>query len=181
MRTAPSAFTRRLQKEFGGRLRIRWSSERGEWHVEQRVSRAHLPQHRINDNDDAGIRQRDGYDYLLAIREGDRMPCPRCGGTTRVPVMATGEARCPSCDTRYAAAYFPLEGDALIQYLRRLDPTLGWHREIVKNIEAANAAVPRRQQRALDNALETGVKDRWKDIAEIPHVGYTGREKAWDR
>lgn len=181
MRTAPSAFTRRLDREFGGRLRIRWSSERGEWHVEQRVARAHLAQHRLNDNDDAGIRQRDGYDYLMAIREGDRMPCPRCGRTVKVPVMVQGEARCSACDTRYGAAYFPLDGDALMQYLRRLDPYLGWRDRILKDIEAANAAVPRRHERNLENAIETGVKDRWLDIAGIPHVGYTGREKAWVR
>src|SRR5574343_1629107 len=116
MRIAPSAFTARLEREFGGRLRIRWSTQRGEWHIEQKVARAHLPQYYLYENDDAGIRQRDGYDYLLAIREGDRMPCPRCGHTVKVPVMVTGEARCDRCGKRYGAAYFPLEGDALIQY-----------------------------------------------------------------
>lgn len=177
MRNAPSDFSKRLQREFDGRLRVRWSTQRGEWQIEQRVARAHIASSPVLVNDDDGIRAQDGYAFVMSIREGDRMPCSRCSHDVRVPVMSTAEATCPHCKQRAAAAYFPLEGDALIQYLRRLDPLLDWHRELAAWQDDANAAATRAKERDVGNVIEASTKDHWNQLVGIPHVGYTGREQ----
>jgi|GEM_PF-1751416 len=179
--TLTADFARRIQREFDGRLRIRWSNKRREWQVEQRVSRSQVADAHVSDNDDPAIRARDGYVYVMSIRDGDRMPCPAGDGTTlKVPVGHTGEVTCPECKRwgrtgRYAAAYFPLEGDSLIQYLRRLDPLLGWNRGITKDINAQERAVYESQQRKVSNAIEAGTLENWKRLAQIPQWGYTGK------
>lgn len=181
MYTPPSGFTAQLQREFGGRLRIRWSDKRGEWHIEQRVGRAVVPPRFVSDYDDDSIRARDGYAFVMAIRPGDRMPCPGCGFTVKVPVMHSGEVRCDYCrsrerDGRYAAAYFPL-GTALIQHLRRIDPLLGWNKNLAAEADARNVAVLRDKEKAVEDAIYGGTSENWKRIAGIPQVGYTGRER----
>ena len=186
MRQPPSTFAARLQREFGGRLRIRWSTQRGEWQVEQKVARASVPRFRLSDNDDDAIRMWDGYDFLMAVREGDRMPCPYDGTTLKVPAMGTGEVTCTYCklrgrEGRYAAAYFPLDGDGLIQYLRRLDPILGWNRNMARDADRHNAAITSGYERAVSNTIEASTKEHWTQLVGIPHVGFTGREKAWER
>jgi hypothetical protein len=174
-------FTRRLQREFDGRLRLRWSNKRREWQVEQRVARSQVAPAPISDNDDPAIRARDGFVYVMSVREGDRMPCPTGDGTTlKVPVGHTGEVVCPTCkrygrNGRFAAAYFPLEGDALIQYLRRLDPLLGWNRGITKGIDAQERSVYATKQRNVSNAIEAGTLENWRRLAQIPQFGYTGK------
>lgn len=181
MRTPPSDFARRLKREFDDRLRIRWSNKRGEWQIEQRVARSQVAHALISDNDDPAIRARDGFVYVMSVRDGDRMPCPAGDGTTlKVPVNHTGEVTCPTCkrfgrNGRYAAAYFPLDGEALIQYLRRLDPVLGWNRGITKDIDATERAMYAAKQRNVSNAIEAGTLENWKRLAQIPNVGYTGK------
>lgn len=179
--TLTGEFARRIQREFDGRLRIRWSNKRREWQVEQRVARSQVAHAPISDGDDSAIRARDGFVYVMSIRDGDRMPCPAGDGTTlRVPVGHTGEVLCPTCKRhgrtgRYAAAYFPLDGDSLIQYLRRLDPLLGWNRGITKDINAQERAVYLAKERKVSNAIEDGALENWKKLAQIPQWGYTGK------
>src|SRR5512133_3739880 len=97
MRDAPGGFARRLREEFRGRLRVRWSTQRREWQIEQKVGRAALPTRRIDESDDRSIRARDGYALVCAVRDGDRMPCPTCGETLRVPILTFAETICPVC------------------------------------------------------------------------------------
>jgi hypothetical protein len=182
--TLPVGFARRIQREFDGRLRIRWSNKQREWHVEQRVARSQVAHSPLQNDDDPAIRARDGYVFVMSVREGDRMPCPTGDGTTlKVPVGHTGEVICPTCKRygrtgRFASSYFPLDGEALIQYLRRLDPVLGWNRGITKDIDALERSVHRGRERTVSNAIETGTLENWKRLAEIPHFGYTGKVMA---
>jgi hypothetical protein len=41
--TPPELFVEKLEREFGRRLRIRWSHERSEWHIEQKIRRGLFP------------------------------------------------------------------------------------------------------------------------------------------
>jgi len=61
---------------------------RSEWHIEQKMRRQRLAQKRLVsgsiENDDV-IRATDGYAFVLAVRPGNRMPCPKCGVTLGIP------------------------------------------------------------------------------------------------
>lgn len=181
---APEDFQRRLEREFGGRLRIRWSVKRGEFHIEQKVGRASLPPTFVSEADDETIRAKDGYGFVMAIRPGTRMPCPGCSTTLDVPAMRTGEVRCTFCrvkglDGRYAAAYFPLEGDALIQHLRRIDPLNTWRDALAAEADAINRRITASKDRDLSNYNEAVAKDWFNRLVGIPQVGYTGKEHSW--
>lgn len=181
MRNAPDDFQSRLKREFDGRLRIRWSTGKGEWHIEHKVGRAVVPPSPVDETDDEHIRARDGYMFVMAIREGDRMPCPGCGTELRVPILKTAEVKCTYCklsgkDGRYPAAYYPLEGDMLIERLREIDPFRGRGKVIAGMMDQRNKAIMQSRERELTNTIEASTKDNWNRIAGIPSVGYTGRE-----
>lgn len=175
MRTPPSSFSRRLTREFDGRLRIRWSDKKREWHIEQRIKHREIPTERVSEYNDDAIRARDGYAFLMSVRDGSRMACPRCGATVRVYLLATGETTCDRCALKIAAAFFPLEGDALIQYLRRLDPTLGWNRNILESTNKVHQDSLKSKIRAVSNAVEAGTKENWNRLVGISQFGYSGK------
>ncbi len=190
--TAPSWFVQRLDTISRGRLRIRWSPARGEWQIEQKgmVGRWNPVRHWDPndpgkllpiDYDDAFLRARDGYSYLLSIRPGDRMPCPACRNTIKVPVLRFGEAICGWCEangkkkTHYRAAYFPL-GEALLQHLEMISPERAYaaienakhHQEDLKRDGAI--------KREASNTSEAILKENFNQLFEIQSVGYTGKE-----
>lgn len=176
---APSEFCKRLERQHQGRLRIRWSSKAGEYHLEEKVGRASLPPIRIEEGRDDLIRARDGYAFVLAVRPGDRMPCPRCRATLKVPVFEVGEVRCSTCSARedrnvaYKAAYWPL-GESLLEYLRKIDPLTGGIERVVGEADAYNRKREATQQRDLKNLGESAILDDYSQLMGIPMVGYTG-------
>jgi hypothetical protein len=172
-------FTSRLRRDFNDRLRIRWSKKRGEWHIEQKVGRAALPPIYISEVDDDLIRAKDGYAFVMAIRPGDRMPCPDCGLTLRVPVMQIAETTCDYCRYkgrygRHSAAYFPL-GDLLIEHLKKISPERR-PKKFTEMLDAKNAAVLASRQREFENEFEATTKENWSRMIGIPSWGYTGKE-----
>lgn len=185
-------FQERLEEDFGGRLRLRWSKAEEAWLVEEKVGRgAFAPTRRRVPGrpwewlpvelDDSYIRARDGYARVLAIQPGDRMRCPVCRSEMRVPVMRFGEARCGSCQakgrrSRHAAAFFPL-GETLLDHLKRIDPLRGDTRARIRQEDEE----ARRAERIVDKDWNQGLADHLFDeaILQIPKVGYTGKEKAW--
>ena len=172
----------RIEREFEGRYRLRWSPRKGEWHLEQKCGRAADPPCHISEGDDTLIRARDGYWFVLAIRPGDRMPCPGCGQTIKVPVLEFGEATCEWCqrhgkDGRYPAAYFPLDSDRLLEHIRRLDKIRGDHRVIIQMVEEANDLRNKRFMNDKLNEVDAISEDQYKRLFNIPSVGYTGKEK----
>jgi len=179
---APRAFTERLQDAFDGRLRIRWSNAAHEFQIEQRVARG-LINFPAALTDDEHIRLRDGYFYVMSVRTGDRMPCPRCEATLRVPVREVKELSCDRCranglEHRVAAGFFPLD-DTLIAHLQSIDPLRGASRELRAKIDAHNARHTEAQrQSVLDKAYAAGADD-FNRIAGIPNVGYTGDTPMW--
>lgn len=189
---APDQFLARLREEFRDRLRIRWADTQGEWHLEQKVGRGifdpPLPSHKIAPHQrelqyEKRERARDGYAFVMAIRPGDRMPCPACGLTMHVPVMELTEAKCGWClehgrDTRLMACYFPL-GEVLIDHLKKIDPERDGIRRQRDEADLANARKLAREERAADSELRDSLFDAAVD--QIPKWGYTGREAAWEQ
>ena len=190
MRTAPAWVSRRIASEFGGRLRLRWSNRRQSWLIEQRVGHAAIlePPKRADgtyDTDsDRYIQARDGYASVLAITVGDRIACPRCHLTIPVPVMEFGEARCEYClarnvDSRWRASYWPIDSEAIIEHLRKLDPERGGVERMVAEIDRDNARAAASKQRADDHDSYYGFYDHMVD--QFPQFGYSGRTAAWEK
>lgn len=180
---APDRFTHRLHSLFDGRLRIRWSNKRQQWHLEYKVARAVVPKFYIGTEDDQAIRGRDGYAFLMEITRGDTAPCPKCGLDLKVPFGVSNEVTCPSCkvqgrDGRYPMCYFPLDGDALIQRLIELDPLRNYRDSVMKKADAANKAAMDEKEKKFKNDMEAITKDNIRQLMGIPIVGYTGAGKA---
>ena len=180
MYTVPAGFTKRLEHEFQGRIRLRWSSANHEFQVEQRVRRGAHDGPIRSSKDDAGIRQRDGYLYLFSIRPGTKMPCPRCTQDLSVPVAEIREISCESCklhgrEHRVIAGYFPLN-DTLIEHLKKLDPERGASQRLNARVLANNIAHQSRLGQSVVNHASDKLRDDFSRIAGIPQVGYTGKE-----
>lgn len=177
MPQAPQEFVDRLTTAFEGRLRIRWSNAANEFQIEQRVARP-LINFPAAMTDDEAIRLKDGYFYVMSIRNGDRMPCPRCSFELKVPIRETRELSCPRCQAkglehRVAAGFFPLD-DTLIAHLQSIDPMRGVSRELRNKIDAHNTEHTNKQrQGVLDKAWAAGADD-FNKIAGIPQFGHVG-------
>lgn len=178
---APEWFVSALTQQSGGRLRIRWSLKRGAWHIEQQVGRAALPPLRISEADDGMIRARDGYWFVMELRPGDRMPCPKCHLTIKVPVMQFGEAICLYCKYkgngahRYKACYYPL-GDMLLEHLRKIDPHNDGLRRIQEEVTTDDARRVAADDKDLSTHVEDVIKDNLNSLFDVGHTGYTGKE-----
>ena len=177
MPQVPVEFAERLHSVFDGRLRIRWSNVTNDYQIEQKVARG-IINFPPGLSEDETIRLQDGYIFVMSIRNGDRMPCPRCGSTLRVPLREIKELSCPSCKTnhsehRTAAGFFPLD-DSLIQHLESIDPLKGMSRALRNKIDAHNEKYTADQrQKVLDDAWSKGAED-FNRIAGIPTKGYSG-------
>ena len=180
MKNAPEYFVSKLERLFDNRLRIRWSNHRQEWHIEYKVGRGKF--NKISrTNDDGIIRAQDGYGFFMAIREGDRMPCPKCGATVHVPMFEMAEAVCGYCkmrgdDGRYPAAYYTLEGDHLIQHLIKMDPLRTYRDGIAHKVDDQNARRLADAERKFENEINAIAHDNYKSLVGIQSVGYTGKE-----
>jgi hypothetical protein len=178
---APSAFVQGLHSILGEDYRVRWSFASRDWHIEQRVGPRRAVDGVIANDADDHIRARDGYWLVMRVRDGDRMPCPDCQSTLRVPVRKIGEATCDWCRAqgktgRHTAAFWPLD-DSLLMELKRTRPENA--REIVKAADERNRLRVAALQRDVANSIETGTKEHWTKLVGIPSVGYTGRETSW--
>ena len=178
--TPPSDFLRELARDCP-HLRVRWSLKRQTWQVEQQVGVAQaLPPIRIDEGRDDLIRARDGYAFVMEVAPGDRVPCPKCGLTVKLPHLETREVPCTYCrgkgrDATVIGGYWPL-GDALLQHLRRTNPfrpsSEGEAVErMARESDAYNANVQRLEEEAARQHGEDVLFDAL--IHQIPKVGYT--------
>lgn len=181
----PETFTERLEQEFGGRLRIRWSPSEYRFRIEQKVARAIMwPDRPVLENDDDLQCVKDGYFHVLSVTPGDKMKCKVCAAPIPVPVGEMQMVHCPTCKAmgrqmRYAVAFFPLN-DMLIEHLKKIDPERNLARDTVAELNARNEAAVQRAQRAIQTQAEAYVDDNFNRIVGIPQTGYTGRERMWD-
>lgn len=189
MYTVPQWFADRLARDFDNRFRVRWSNRAQKFQVEYRVDRGfgealEPPADNNGDYDrlsDDYLRARDGYDLLFSVCSGDRMPCPQCGLTLRVPVMAVRETVCEHCkfhdkDGRYLAVYFPL-GEALLEHLRLIDPLTGGPDRVLSEVRRSKIRREATIQRDFYNGSEAYLDDKFNRLFDIPQVGYTGKEQ----
>lgn len=186
-----SEFQERLDEVFHGRFRVRWSDKMHEFQLEQKVATGQLmsppPQdpeaetERWDTYDDNFIRARDGYFYVMSIRNGDRMPCPICAGLDgqhtelKVPVFETRETVCYRCqlmgrDGRFAAVHFDLD-DRFIEHIRNLDPETDGPQRARQRIRANRARHQNRLQAELD-AADYAVQFNKNQVDNNPMVGY---------
>jgi len=178
MPQAPQHFQDRLREAFDGRLRIRWSNAANEFQIEQHVARG-IINFPAGLTDDERIRLRDGFFYVMSVRTGDRMPCPKCGTEIRVPIREMKELSCSVCkgrglEHRVAAGYFPLD-DTLIEHLQSIDPLKGMSRELRNKIDKHNADFTAKQRQKVLDQMSDAMGDDFNRIAGIPSTGYTGK------
>lgn len=180
MYQAPASFLSKLKAEFNGRLRIRWSDAKNEFHIEQQVGRAALPPRYIGLEDDRGIRARDGYHFILSVKAGNHVPCRTCNFTCPVPELRTGEIKCSRCGfqgrraTKEFGGYWPLN-DLLIDYLKGIDPERDGHLRASKEQDLANARVELSRKRNIFNTVEAAAYDDKYQLFGTPFSGYTGK------
>lgn len=173
---APDEFTRRLREQSDGELRIRWSNARQEWHIEQRVGRAILEPSPVSAIDDDYIRATEGYVLVMAVRNGDRMPCPDCGLELKVPHLRFAEILCPMCkhqgkDGRHVAGFFPL-GDALLQHLRKLDPKRDWRKGEKEALDRRNKQLVASREQDYSNYITAVGLEHARQLMGIGQWGY---------
>lgn len=182
MYSPPADFEQRLRHEFQDRLRIRWSKAKHEYHIEEKVGRAAYPPFRISEIDDRFIRARDGYAFVMAVKAGNHTDCRQCGLRCSVPELKTGEIVCSYCESvksrrgREFGGYWPLDsGEALIQYLKKLDPLRDGHIKSVMEGDLAQERAEMGRKRSVRNHIEAATYDDKYQIFGTPFVGYTGR------
>lgn len=181
-------FNEILDEEFTGRLRLRESTtSEGVLFVEERIGRAahdillNMPfksRAQRERRHDQFVRTAQGYALVLTLRVGDRFPCSGCRTTLRTPMMEAREVTCPTCARTSIEAFFPLN-HSLIDHLRSIDPLRADARQRIREQDALQA----RSEQVRDKDFDAGLEDELFDVAisQIPKVGYTGKEKAWDR
>lgn len=179
---APESFEEKLDREFRRRLRIRWSYERNEWHIEQQIRRGLFPgtkpsKRGWDETHDAYIRHRDGMIHVLSVRTGTLMNCPRCNCELKVPYMVTHLVTCPMCKLRgkqshYAVVFFPL-GDSLIDYLKKIDPENPLSERLADDLDRQNEALAEVMERDALREGTAAMSDRYNRIVGIPQTGWT--------
>lgn len=173
----PQWFEEALEAQFDGDLRIRWSDQRKEWHIEQRVGRAMLAPGPVG-QDDRLIRARDGYSFFGAVQAIPRRPCETCGFPIEAPHLRWAEVRCAYCASqgesgRQILAYFPL-GHALLQHLRKHDPTKDRIKTNIREIDLHNRRRDIAQERAASGESQDYLTD-WVTTEHFPVAGLPGK------
>jgi hypothetical protein len=187
--TAPESFVEKLDREFRGRLRIRWSAERSEWHIEQKIRRGLFPGTKPSklgwdETTDAYVRHRDGVIHVMSVRTGTAMDCPKCGTELKVPYMETHFVRCPLCQLRgytnaYPVVFFPL-GDSLIDYLKKIDPENPLSERLNEDLERQNEALAAQMERDALRPGEARAHADYNRLVGIPQTGWTRNStKMW--
>jgi hypothetical protein len=190
VRYAPDSFKEKLEREFRGRLRIRWSMQSGEWHIEQKIKRGMFPGTKPSklgwdETTDAYIRHRDGYIHVMTVRTGDRMPCKRCKFELKVPYAETHFITCPACKKRgfeshFSATFMPLD-DRLINELKKIDPENPHSENLAADLDRQNAQLEQRMEADGIRDAEAAFHQDYRRIVGNPTVGLSGSTKMWKK
>lgn len=182
---APESFVEKLESTFRSRLRVRWSVQRGAFIIEQKVRRGLFPGHKPtrkgwDETNDKYVQARDGVVEIMEVRTGTLMDCPKCGHQLKVPFMHSTAIRCDYCrlqgkEPAVNAVFMPL-GDALIDYLKSIDPENPISESLADDVDRANCSLEASMENDAMNSTEASLRDRYKRMVGIPQVGYTGKE-----
>jgi hypothetical protein len=188
MQTAPESFVEKLEREFRGRLRIRWSAERKGWLIEQKVARGLFPGTKPtrkgwDESSDKYVQHRDGVVEIMEVRPGTLMDCRRCGHEIKVPFLETRHVKCNYCtllgkQTYHAVVFMPL-GDMLINHLKSIDPENPISERLAEDLDRRNEALAASQERDAIRDAESAFEERYLRVAGIPHVHLSGHTKMW--
>lgn len=176
--TAPSAFAKRLERDFQGRLRIRWSDSSNQWLIEEKVGRASAPAH-ARSYDDNLTRAAQGYSLVLTVAPGDRERCRKCGSTVKLPVFDFAETKCQTCGSLTRSCFWPLT-DMLLEHLRKIDPLRDGPSRLRDEADAATRKASAERERRLSGSIEDHTKDLINTFGGFTSLGYTGREAMWE-
>ena len=172
----PVTFQTRLDEEFQGRLRVRWSEKQHEWHVEQKVRNGLAGRPLVDDGyDDDQIRAKDGYVWILSFKHGTQFDCPLCGLTLKAVTRQATMVSCKHCqlkgyEHRWLGTHWPMD-ETLIQHLQELEASIDTRGQ---SLAKAKRMLQRQQERAILDPTVAEFEDSFRALAGIPHVGYTG-------
>lgn len=178
----PEQFVERLEQEFGPKFRVRWSDYWNEWQIEQRTARGKVGQPILRDRyHDDTVRYRDGYTWVMSVKQGTQFPCPKCGLTLKAPARQTELVSCAHCkakgyEHRWLACHWPFD-ETLIDHFKDMEREIDSRHLLLRD---ADRKVKMMQQRAVLDPTLAGFEDSFNKLAGIPSVGYTGKEKMWD-
>lgn len=176
----PEWFEEALESEGGGRWRLRWSRKRECFQLEEKAGRGREPDRPLSSLDDEAIRRKDGYDLKAEIAPGTQVRCERCARWTPATVGKMKTTRCIHCRREMKISYWPL-GWGLLEHIRKIDIHRGGVERVEAEQDREEAARVRGLQRQLHNNTEAIWKEDFNYAFDIQSVGYTGKEKAWER
>jgi hypothetical protein len=190
---APESFVEKLESQFRGRLRVRFSQERKAWHIEQRVRRGLFPgfkptksrsgKVKWDESVDRYVQARDGVVLIMEVATGTNTDCPVCKKPLKVPYYTTSVVTCLFCklqgkQSHTPLVYFPLNDD-LLAYLRKIDPENPASARLAEDQDRANEALEREQDARAWLATEAAFEDDYRRVAGIPYAHLSGRTSFW--
>lgn len=173
---APQAFLERLKNEFGEDIRVRWSDKWTEWQVEQKVRRAAAVKPIGNDpHSDDNVRWRDGFMWIMSIKNGTKFPCPKCGLTLKAPTRETVYISCEHCrlkgyDHNWIASFWPMD-DILIEHLKKLKYEL----DHPVDYQGKDNWLRSSMERRVVGQTADKFRDDFSRVVGNPVIGYTGK------
>lgn len=186
MERLPDSAERRLQDEFHGRVRIRWSRQRRCFMVEQREAESLEPGSvDLNHDNDEQVRARDGFSLMYEVWPGSKAPCPHCG----LPVaLIPGRIRRYTCEGCKAmgkssnhvdiASFYP-DSEALLQELRKVD-YIGHNaldpRERVRRMHAHNTWRAESNEARIRDDRNAYTREEWRRLVGNPIISLGGKE-----
>lgn len=124
---------------------------------------------------DGRRRLHDGYSLVLKMHKDPFLVCPECCCPVTLPVMERAEVSCPTCEARgdkrtFYDGWWPLSERTILD-LERGSPKRAAIRR--REIDEANAARKKSDDRARLNVLEAIAADYANRACGVLQVGYT--------
>jgi predicted Zn-ribbon and HTH transcriptional regulator len=173
----PQSFLDGLNRDFGGKVRLRWSPQRNRWQIERKGP----PEGKVSDwrdRFDALIRVRDRVYRVMEVSPGSLVTCGYCAFDYHTPQFSKQAARCPRCDKQELVMNWPL-GDRLLEELRFGDPDRDGLERMWKDTLREEEALEKGRKRDSRNYGEAVWKEEFNRVFEIQSKGYTGKEHSW--
>lgn len=176
MMTLPSWFEEEWEATFRGRFRIRWSPTRNRWQIEQKMARAVVADRPIHSNDDAKIRETEGFELFAELCPGTTTKCDRCAKEMKLQANQFKTARCPHCRKEHKAFFWAI-GPSFLEHMRKVDPHTGGIERVFEEVDKKARTQNRSKWNDGRNYREAAGKDSFNYVHEIQSVGWTGMDR----